>query len=172
MLTHVVLLCSVLLFSASAFTPCPVQGPDYPGPSHLADDLVFKDVLANISRNLDNATEQSSAQLTDLKANETSYSAILFDTHSTLLSYHHTADAVALAPESVSEVSGTAMSPVYHCPSANIPAQTTLSTASEVSASCSSSKRILSRSATTTGTVPSPTSSQSLPRPQSLAQPN
>lgn len=83
---------------------------------------MFKDVLANISRNLDNATEQSSAQLTDLKANETSYSVILFDAHSTLLSYHHTADAVALAPESVSEVSGTATSPVYHCPCANIPA--------------------------------------------------
>jgi hypothetical protein len=98
---------SLLLSNAFAFTPCPIQGPDYPAPSGLADDLVFKDIVNKISQSLDNATEQSNAQLTNLRANETSYSVIVFDTKSTLLSYHHTADALALAPESVSKVTGT-----------------------------------------------------------------
>jgi hypothetical protein len=95
---------SVLLSSALAFTPCPIQGPDYPAPSGLADDPVFKDVISKLTQSLDNATEQSNALLTNLKANETSYSVVVFDAKSTLLSYHHTADALALAPESVSEV--------------------------------------------------------------------
>ena len=97
---------SVLLSSALAFTPCPIQGPDYPAPSGLADDPVFKDVVSKLTQSLDNATEQSNVLLTNLKANETSYSVVVFDAKSTLLSYHHTADALTLAPESVSEVTG------------------------------------------------------------------
>ena len=97
---------SVLLSSALAFTPCPIQGPDYPAPSGLADDPVFKDVISKLTQGLDNATEQSNALLTNLKANETSYSVVVFDAKSTLLSYHHTADALTLAPESVTEVTG------------------------------------------------------------------
>jgi hypothetical protein len=97
---------SLLLSNALAFTPCPIQGPDYPPPSGLADDAAFKDVIDRISQSLDNATEQSNALLSNLRANETSYSVIVFDAKSTLLSYHHTADALALAPESVSEVTG------------------------------------------------------------------
>jgi hypothetical protein len=97
---------SLLLSNALAFTPCPIQGPDYPAPSGLAEDVAFKDVIDKISQSLDNATEQSNALLSNLRANETSYSVIVFDAKSTLLSYHHTADALALAPESVSEVSG------------------------------------------------------------------
>ncbi|KAM0722514.1 hypothetical protein Q7P37_001955 [Cladosporium fusiforme] len=89
---------------AFAFTPCPIQGPDFPAPSSLAKDSIFQDALKNISASLDNVTEASSALLTDLKANETSYSINVFDFESTLLSYHHTADAAALAPESVSNV--------------------------------------------------------------------
>jgi hypothetical protein len=98
---------SFLLSNAIAFTPCAIQGPDYPSPSGLAEDPVFQDVIKQISQNLDNATEQSNIQLTNIKSNETSYSVIIFDANSTLLSYHHTADAPALAPESVSEVTGT-----------------------------------------------------------------
>jgi hypothetical protein len=97
---------SLLLSNTLAFTPCPIQGPDYPAPSGLAEDVAFKDVIDKISQSLDNATEQSNALLSNLRANETSYSVIVFDAKSTLLSYHHTADALALAPESVSEVSG------------------------------------------------------------------
>jgi hypothetical protein len=97
---------SLLLSNALAFTPCPIQGPDYPAPSGLAEDVAFKDVIDKISQSLDNATEQSNALLSNLRANETSYSVIVFDAKSTLLSYHHTADALALAPESVSEVTG------------------------------------------------------------------
>ena len=97
---------SVLLSSSLAFTPCLIQGPDYPAPSGLANDPVFKDVVNKLTQSLDNATEQSNALLTNLKANETSYSVVVFDTKSTLLSYHHTADALALAPESVFEVTG------------------------------------------------------------------
>lgn len=98
---------SLLLSCALAATPCPIQGPDYPSPSGLADDPIFKDVVSKLTQSLDNATEQSNALLTNLKANETSYSVIVFDAKSTLLSYHHTADALTLAPESVSEVTGT-----------------------------------------------------------------
>lgn len=98
---------SLLLSNALAFTPCPIQGPDYPAPSNLADDPVFKNVIDQLTQSLDNATEQSNALLTNLKANETSYSVVVFDAKSTLLSYHHTADALALAPESISEVTGT-----------------------------------------------------------------
>lgn len=83
---------SVLLSRALAFTPCPVQGPDYPAPSGFADDPVFKDVVSKLTRSLDNATEQNNALLTNLKANETSYSVVVFDAKSTLLSYHHTVD--------------------------------------------------------------------------------
>jgi hypothetical protein len=97
---------SVLLSSALAYTPCPIQGPDYPAPSGVADDPVFKDVISKLTQSLDNATEQGNALLTNLKTNETSYSVVVFDAKSTLLSYHHTADALALAPESVSEVTG------------------------------------------------------------------
>lgn len=97
---------SILLSNALAYTPCAIQGPDYPTPSGLADDLVFKGVIDNMSQSLDNATTQSNALLTNLRANETSYSVIVFDADSTLLSYHHTADALALAPESVSKVTG------------------------------------------------------------------
>jgi hypothetical protein len=106
MIGHTALSLSVLLSSALAFTPCPIQGPDYPAPSGLADDAVFKDVVSKLTQSLDNATEQSNALLTNLKANETSYSVVVFDAKSTLLSYHHTADALALAPGSVSEVTG------------------------------------------------------------------
>lgn len=94
---------------AFAFTPCPIQGPDFPAPSSLSKDSIFQDALKNISASLDNVTEASSALLTDLKANETSYSINVFDFESTLLSYHHTADAAALAPESVSNVTGMDM---------------------------------------------------------------
>jgi hypothetical protein len=97
---------SLLLSNALAITPCPIQGPDYPAPSGLAEDVAFKDIIGKISQSLDNATEQSNALLSNLRANETSYSVIVFDAKSTLLSYHHTADALALAPESVSEVTG------------------------------------------------------------------
>lgn len=92
--------------SAFAFTPCPIQGPDFPSPSDLTNDIILKNALNNITSSLDNATEASSALLTDLKSNETSYSVTIFDAESTLLSYHHTADALTLAPESVSNVTG------------------------------------------------------------------
>ena len=98
---------SVLLSSALAYTPCPIQGPDYPAPCGLADDLVFEDVISKLTQSLNNATELSNALLTNLKANETSYSVVVFDANSTLLSYHHTADPPTLANESVSEVTGT-----------------------------------------------------------------
>lgn len=107
MLRNSVFTFTALASSAVAFTPCPIQGPDFPAPSALTKDSVFRDVIKNISLSLDNATESSSALLTDLKANETSYSVAVFDAESTLLSYHHTADATALAPESVSNVTGT-----------------------------------------------------------------
>jgi CubicO group peptidase (beta-lactamase class C family) len=110
---------SVLLSSALAFTPCPIQGPDYPAPSGLADDPVFKDVISKLTQSLDNATEQSNALLTNLKANETSYSVVVFDAKSTLLSYHHTADALTLAPESVSEVTGMCAPSFIHSSQAN-----------------------------------------------------
>jgi len=106
MVGYTALSLSVLLSSALAFAPCPIQGPDYPAPSGLADDPVFKEVVSKLTQSLDNATEQSNALLTNLKANETSYSVVVFDAKSTLLSYHHTADALALAPGSVSEVTG------------------------------------------------------------------
>lgn len=97
-----------LLPNSLAFKPCPIQGPDFPAPSRLAQDSVFKAVLKNISQSLDDATNSSNALLTDLKANETSYSIAVFDVESTLLSFHHTADAKALAPESVPKVKGKA----------------------------------------------------------------
>jgi len=106
MIASATLSISVLLSSALAFTPCPIQGPDYPAPSRLADDAVFKDVVIKLTQSLDNATEQSNALLTNIKANETSYSVVVFDAKSTLMSYHHTANALTLAPESVSEVTG------------------------------------------------------------------
>ena len=83
---------SVLVFSALAFTPCPIQGPDYPAPSGLAEDPVFKDVVSKLTQSVDNATEQNNALLTNPKASETSYSVVVFDAKSTLLSYHHAAD--------------------------------------------------------------------------------
>ena len=98
---------SGLLYSALAFTTCPIQGPDYPAPSSgLANDRVFENVVSKLTQSLDNATEQSNALLTNIKTNETSYSVVVFDAKSTLLSYHHPADALTLAPESVSEVTG------------------------------------------------------------------
>lgn len=107
MLSSQLLSLSALVSSTLAFKPCPVQGPDCPAPSGLATDPVFEDVLNQITQSVENATEQSIAELTNLKANETSYSVIVFDVNSTVLSYHHTADAIALAPESVSHVDGT-----------------------------------------------------------------
>lgn len=126
---------SVLLSSALAFTPCPIQGPDYPAPSGLADDPVFKDVVSTLTQSLDNATEQSNALLTNLKANETSYSVVVFDAKSTLLSYHHTADALTLAPESVSEVTGMYASSPLNRVKLRFSSKTIPSTGSEVSAS-------------------------------------
>ena len=126
---------SVLLSSALAFTPCPIQGPDYPAPSGLADDPVFKDVVSKLTQSLDNATEQSNALLTNLKANETSYSVVVFDAKSTLLSYHHTADALTLAPESVSEVTGMYASYSPNKVKLRFSSKTIPSTGSEVSAS-------------------------------------
>lgn len=113
MVGSTILSLTALLSSAVAFTPCPLQGPDYPAPSGLASDPVFKDVVSKLTQNLDNAAEQSNALLTNLKANETSYSVVVFDAKSTLLSYHHTADALSLAPESVSEVTGMYASPFF-----------------------------------------------------------
>ena len=92
MIGSITLCLSVLVSSALALTPCPIQGLDYPAPSGLADDPVFKDVVSKLTRSLDNATEQNDALLTNLKANETSYSVVVFDAKSTLLSYHHAAD--------------------------------------------------------------------------------
>jgi hypothetical protein len=125
----------VLLSSALAFTPCPIQGPDYPEPSGLADDPVFKDVVSTLTQSLDNATEQSNALLTNLKANETSYSVVVFDAKSTLLSYHHTADALTLAPESVSEVTGMYASSPLNRVKLRFSSKTIPSTGSEVSVS-------------------------------------
>ena len=126
---------SVLLSSALAFTPCPIQGPDYPAPSGLADYPVFRDVVSKLTQSLDNDTEQSNALLTNLKANETSYSVVIFDAKSTLLSYHHTADALTLAPESVSEVTGMYASTSLDRFKLTIPSKTIPSIVSEVSAS-------------------------------------
>jgi len=109
MLRPSVLCLSVFISTALAYSPCAIQGPDYPAPSGLAHDSVFQDVIKTITQNLENATEQSNALLTPLKSNETSYSVLIFDANSTLLSYHHTADALALAPESVSKVNGKAI---------------------------------------------------------------
>jgi hypothetical protein len=106
---HSLLFSSVLLSTALAYSPCGIQGPDYPAPSGLAGDPVFQNIIEGITQSLDNATQQSSAMMTPLKSNETSYSVLVFDANSTLLSYHHTADAPSLAPESVSEVNGKAI---------------------------------------------------------------
>jgi hypothetical protein len=100
---------SILLASALAYSPCGIQGPDFPAPSGLAGDPDFQKVIEGITQSLDNVTEQSNAMLTPLKSNETSYSVVVFDAKSTLLSYHHTADAPSLAPESVAEVTGKAI---------------------------------------------------------------
>jgi CubicO group peptidase (beta-lactamase class C family) len=106
MLRPFVLCSSVLLATTLAYSPCGIQGPDYPAPSGLAGDPVFQNIIEGITQSLDNATEQSNAMMTPLKSNETSYSVLIFDANSTLLSYHHTADAPSLAPESVPEVTG------------------------------------------------------------------
>ena len=106
MLCHITIALLALLPASLASKPCPIQGPDFPRPSQLAQDPVFKDVLRNLSLKLDNVTSSSNDLLTDLKANETSYSIAIFDVDSTLLSFHHTADAKTLAPESVSKVTG------------------------------------------------------------------
>lgn len=161
----------LLTTSALAYTPCPIQGPDYPEPSGLADDSVFKEVVAKISQSLDNATAQSNALSTNLKANETSYSVIVFDAKSTLLSYHHTANVIALAPESVSEVTGTSIIPLVVPVELTNMYQMTQSTASGVSASYCFSTHSWSRLAMTTGTGPSPISFPSLSKLRSLAQP-
>ena len=89
-----------------AYTPCRIQCPNYPAPSGLSDDSTFEEVIANVSGTIEDATKESKLLLTDLKANETSYSIAIFNGESTLFTYHHTADALALAPESVSEVNG------------------------------------------------------------------
>ena len=135
MVGSAILSLTVLLSSVVAFTPCPIQGPDYPAPSGLADDPVFKDVVSKLTQSLDNATEQSNALLTNLKANETSYSVVVFDAKSTLLSYHHTADALTLAPESVSEVTGMYASYSPNKVKLRFSSKTIPSTGSEVSAS-------------------------------------
>lgn len=109
MLRLSVLCSSVLLSTAFAYSPCGIQGPDYPAPSRLTDDLVFQNVIGNLTDSLDAAVERSNALLTPLRSNETSYSVLVFDANSTLLSYHHTADAPSLAPESVPEVNGKAV---------------------------------------------------------------
>jgi hypothetical protein len=109
MLRPSILCSSVLLSTAFAYSPCGIQGPDYPAPSGLAGDPVFQNVIEDIAHTLDNATEQSIAMMTPFKSNETSYSVLIFDADSTLLSYHHTADAPSLAPESVPEVTGKAI---------------------------------------------------------------
>jgi len=173
MIASTTLSLSVLLSSALAFTPCPIQGPDYPAPSGLADDPVFKDVISKLTQNLDNATEQSNALLTNLKANETSYSVVVFDAKSTLLSYHHTADALALAPESVSEVTGMRATSFFDRVKLTNPSKRTQSTASEVSASCYSSTPSLLRPGMTTGTGPLLIlfrNSSRLPNPAQLKQ--
>jgi len=101
-------LCSLALLS-SALAYCGIQGPDYPAPSGLADDPVFQDIIGNLTDSLGAAIKHSNALLTPLRSNETSYSILVFDADSTLLSYHHTADAPSLAPESVPEVNGKAV---------------------------------------------------------------
>jgi hypothetical protein len=109
MLRLSILCSSVLLSIAFAYSPCGIQGPDYPAPSGLAGDPVFQNIIEGITQRLDNATEQSNAMMTPLKSNETTYSILVFDADSTLLSYHHTADAPSLAPESVPKVTGKAI---------------------------------------------------------------
>lgn len=86
---------------------CGLLGPAFPPPAGLASDTFFDQVLGNITDSLQNATETSNAQLTDLVANETSYSIGVFDANTTLLSFQHTADARTLANESVKAVDGT-----------------------------------------------------------------
>lgn len=161
----------LLLSSALAYTPCPIQGSDYPKPSGLADDPVFKEVLTKISQSLDNATAQSKALSTNLKANETSYSVVVFDAKSTLLSYHHTADDLALAPESVSKVTGTFVILLSVLLELTNMSQMTQSTASVVLASYCFSTHSWSRLAMTTGTGPSLISFPSLSKLRSPAQP-
>jgi hypothetical protein len=109
MLFPSILCSSVLLSTAFAYSPCGIQGPDYAAPSGLAGDPVFQNIIEGIAQRLDNATDQSNAMMTPLKSNETSYSILVFDADSTLLSYHHTADAPSLAPASVAEVTGKAI---------------------------------------------------------------
>lgn len=160
----------LLLSYVLAYTPC-LQGPDYPTPSGLADDPMFKEVVGKISRSLENATAQSNTLLTDLKANVTSYSVIVFDAKSTLLSYHHTADALALAPQSVPKVTGTFIVSLIMLIELMNMSQTTPSTESEVSASCCFFTPSWLRLAMTTGTDPSLISSPSLSKPLRLVQP-
>nr|OQO28615.1 hypothetical protein B0A51_03331 [Rachicladosporium sp. CCFEE 5018] len=89
---------------AVPYVPCGILGPDYPAPLGLSSDLVFKDVVQNISDALKNATVADDALLTTLKANQTSWSIGIFDLDSTLLSVQHTADTATLANESVKAV--------------------------------------------------------------------
>nr|OQO26206.1 hypothetical protein B0A51_06005 [Rachicladosporium sp. CCFEE 5018] len=89
---------------AVPYVPCGILGPDYPAPLGLSSDLVFKDVVQNISDALKNATVADDALLTTLKANQTSWSIGIFELDSTLLSVQHTADTATLAKGSVKAV--------------------------------------------------------------------
>lgn len=85
---------------------CGLAGPGFPAPSSLASDALFKSIVRNITVGLDTATKSGKAFGLDLATNETSYSIGVFDAGSTLLSYQHTADAFALAKDSVKAVDG------------------------------------------------------------------
>lgn len=105
------------LSTAVAANVCGLNGPGFPAPSNLASDTLFKSIIQNITNGLDIATKSGKAFGLDLATNETSYSIGVFDAGSTLFSYQHTADAIALGADSVKKVDGMFMS--HHTLSGN-----------------------------------------------------
>lgn len=104
---HLLTTLSLAALSAGAVADvCGLAGPAYPAPSNLASDALFKSIVKNVTATLDTATESGKAFGLDLATNTTSYSIGVFHTESTLLSYQHTADAVALGEDSVKAVDG------------------------------------------------------------------
>jgi len=87
--------------------PCGLLGPAFPAPTNLAKDKAIAPVLKNITDSLSAAIKNGTALYTNLIANETSYSIGVFDTNSTIYSFQHTADEIALGKDSVKKVDGS-----------------------------------------------------------------
>lgn len=95
---HSLLLCAPLLMlaSTSAYTPCPLLGPVFEPPSHLASDFSFQGALKSLESTLEKAGTTGHSHYGKWAASTNGFAVGIFDTSSSdqLFSYQFTSKQI------------------------------------------------------------------------------